>query len=84
MNISFTPNITLSRQIYDFTCTAYEIDEFNHENCIKYSIQDEGAYVNEDRFFITKYGQLMAPNQDRYYEDTKEFLDTVDSYYFGK
>ena len=84
MNISFTPNTTLSRQIYDFTCTAYEIDEFNYENCIKYSIQDEGAYVNEDRFFITRYGQLMAPNQDRYYEDTKEFLDTVDSYYFGK
>lgn len=37
-NSSFTPNQTLGRLIYDFSCTCTEIDEANLTNYIKYGI----------------------------------------------
>ena len=41
-NISFTPNQTLGRMIYDFSCTATEIGEANIQNYKLYEIQDFG------------------------------------------
>jgi hypothetical protein len=38
MNINFTPNQTLARNIYDFSCNAYEIDECSVDNYEKYGI----------------------------------------------
>lgn len=38
MNISFTPNQILSRRIYSFTCTAYEIDSSTAQNYDNYNI----------------------------------------------
>ena len=72
MNISFTPNNTLSRHIYDFTCTAQQVDEFNLTNCDKYGIQSIGEYVNKNSILIKKYGQVMRPNYGRYYALTDE------------
>jgi hypothetical protein len=69
MNISLTPNNNLSRQIYSFTCTAYEIDDFNYENCIKYGIQDCGAFVEQDKFLISKFGQIVMPSPNLYYSN---------------
>ena len=83
MNISLTPNNSLSRQIYSFTCTAYEIDEFNYQNCIKYNIQDEGEYVEQTSFSISKLGQLIIPSLDIYNKDTGNIIKTKDSSYFG-
>jgi hypothetical protein len=40
MNINFTPNKQINRQIYSFSCTAYEIAECNIENYKKYKIFD--------------------------------------------
>lgn len=37
MNISLTPNNTLSRMIYSFSAEAIEIDECSSENCLKYN-----------------------------------------------
>ena len=37
MNITLTPNNQLGRLIYDFSCTAYEIDKSTYENYIKYN-----------------------------------------------
>ena len=67
MNISFTPNNTLGRHIYDFTCTAQQVDEFNLQNCDKYEIQTKGEYVNEINTVVNKYGQLIAPDYNSYY-----------------
>lgn len=39
MDITFTPNQTLGRQIYTFQCMAYEVDDFTILNCDKYNIQ---------------------------------------------
>lgn len=38
MDISFTPNQTLGRLIYSFSCTAYEIGECNIDNYQRYKI----------------------------------------------
>lgn len=37
LDVNFTPNTTLGRMIYDFSCTAYEIDECSINNYKKYN-----------------------------------------------
>lgn len=44
LNISFTPNQTLGRMIYEFNSTAYEIDEVNIKNLEKLDILNLGQY----------------------------------------
>lgn len=83
MNITLTPNNTLSRQIYSFNCTAYEIDDFNYENCLKYDIQDNGKFVEQKEFLISKFGQIVTPSPNLYYSDSKISVLNEGSYYFG-
>ena len=72
MNISFTPNVTLGRQIYSFTCTAYEIDEFNYDNCVKYNIQDKGAFQYLTNYTFSVLGQINRPSKSVYYKESGE------------
>lgn len=67
MNISFTPNNQLSRHIYGFTCTAYQVDQFNVENCIKYGILNAGAYsaLSQRLYFLP--GQIESPTTGVFY-----------------
>lgn len=58
MNISLTPNVTLGRRIYSFTCTAYEIDDFTLENCNKYGIINLGNYQTVLEYKNEYLGQL--------------------------
>ena len=58
MNISLTPNATLGRRIYSFTCTAYEIDDFTLENCNKYGITNLGDYQTVLEYKNEYLGQL--------------------------
>ena len=69
MNISFTPNNTLSRHIYSFSCTAYEIDQFTYQNCLKYNIQQKGSIVTDTGINITVPGQLLAPAKNIYWKE---------------
>lgn len=80
MNISFTPNNTLSRHIYDFTCTAQEIDQFTIENCDKYNIQDRGQYSNKTEVNLVRQGQIMIPDYNLYYKTTINDNDAEDVY----
>lgn len=66
MNITLTPNNDLSRQIYTFNCTVYEIDNFNYQNCIKYGIQEQGEYVEQTSITVTKHGQIYIPQRQIY------------------
>lgn len=59
MNISFTPNQTLGRYIYDFSCEAYEVAECNNDNLDYYGIQPHSlSMINSIIDEYTKYGQL--------------------------
>lgn len=80
MNISFTPNNTLSRHIYDFTCTAQQIDQFTIENCDKYNIQDKGQYSNKTEVNLIRQGQVMIPDYNLYYKTTINDNDAEDVY----
>lgn len=42
IDINFTPNQSLSRMLYSFSSTAYEVDEKNFENILEYNIHDKG------------------------------------------
>lgn len=44
-NITLTPNTSLTRLIYDFSCSLYEVAEYNLENCKKYKVISQGDYV---------------------------------------
>ena len=80
MNISFTPNNTLSRHIYDFTCTAQQIDQFTIENCDKYNIQNKGQYSNKTEVSLIRQGQIMIPDYNLYYKTTINNNDAEEVY----
>lgn len=60
MNISLTPKQELNRLVYSFTATAFEIDDYNIENCIKYKIHTLNEYDRSNSAFFSdnKVGQL--------------------------
>lgn len=77
MNISFTPNNTLSRHIYSFTCTVQEVDEFSLQNCDKYGIQSMGGYIAQKNSFKHVHGQIIIPNPKRYLSNRERFNNEV-------
>lgn len=56
-NVSFTPNKTLGRKVYDFSATATEIAEYNITNLNKYKLISSynGIGVTEDKVFDSYY-----------------------------
>ncbi|MGN0992866.1 MAG: hypothetical protein ACI4PE_03000 [Bacilli bacterium] len=58
MDISFTPEQTLGRLVYSFSCNAYEIAEFTTENCNLYNIQPLGEVDTELAYTEEFMGQL--------------------------
>ena len=67
MDITFSPDATLGRHIYTFNCQAYEIDEFNIENCDKYGIQSLGEideYLSYTKDYIAQYNEIIPSNTD--------------------
>lgn len=61
MNISLTPNNSLGRLIYSFSCTVNEIDECIFSNYDKYNIQMIGTENYPDSKYFVKYGELHIP-----------------------
>lgn len=53
MNVSLTPNDTVSRMLHTFNCTAYEIAEYNRSNLVKYGFLEEknDSAINENMTF---------------------------------
>lgn len=60
LNVSLSPNDTLSRMIHTFNCTADEVDEFNIQNLIKYNI----LQPKEEQYY---YLQFRTMNLTEYY-----------------
>lgn len=73
MNINFTPNQTLSRMIYSFSCNAYEIDESTISNFDKYQIQSIGNIETNTDILYTIQGQIVKPQQDKSYSKSNTF-----------
>lgn len=71
MDISFTPNRTLSRMIYDFSCTAVQIDQCSIQNYNKYGIQTLGDYNRQLGYDNVLLGQITRPELDEYSVDTQ-------------
>lgn len=67
MDINFTPNQTLGRMIYDFSCMAYEVADYNIENCDIYKIQTIGEYdehlAYEDQY-IGQINEIIPAGKD--------------------
>ena len=67
MDINYTPNATLGRMIYDFSCTAYEVAECSVENYDTYRIQSTGqldehlSYENE---YLGQLNEIIPANTD--------------------
>ena len=45
-NITFTPNVTLGRKIYSFSCTVYEVANNSIDNINKYKIMETRRAIN--------------------------------------
>ena len=66
MDINFTPDKTSSRLIYNFTCTAVEVDKCSIENFDKYNIQTLGTYSTQLSLDNILLGQICRPEKDAY------------------
>ena len=67
MNVTFTPERTLGRMLYNFNATAYEIADCSISNLDKYNIQKIGRYdkqleLPEQRTF--NYTKLMPTEEE--------------------
>lgn len=76
MDINFTPNTVLGRQIYSFSCTAYEIDEFNLKNCHYYKIHNLGDYSKLLSYSSDYLGQI-----NRVYEANEDIVQAIEKEY---
>lgn len=59
MDISCSPNQSLSRMIYSFSANAYEMAEASMENYFKYGFYEIGEYETDFGIYETKLGQLV-------------------------
>lgn len=59
MDINFTPEQVLGGYIYNFSCTAYEIDACTQTNIDYYNIQPIGKYSETLQYIKDYFGQSM-------------------------
>ena len=88
-DINFTPNQTLGRMLYTFSCTANEIADFTMENCNLYNIQSLGQIDSELAYvenFMGQFNEVVPAGtdvlnllQEKYNKFMKEgFICSVD------
>ena len=53
MNVSLSPNETVSRMLHSFNCTAYEVGDYNLENLAQFDIFDPIESVAKQRRWMT-------------------------------
>ena len=60
MDVSFSPDQSLSRMLYSFSCGAYELDDNTVENYKKYNLLDTGKIENDLSVTNLKLGQYYG------------------------
>lgn len=60
MNVSLSPNDTVGRMLHTFNATAYEMDEFNFENLLKYKFVSD--YKNKSEVMVMETVTIDATN----------------------
>ena len=53
LNVSFSPTDSLNRMLHTFSCTAYEIAEFNHKNLEYYGLVDPSEHLTTQTRWLT-------------------------------
>lgn len=64
MNVSLTPNNTLSRFIYDFSAEIVEIAEYSMENLKALGLLDKGTYVPIEDVLLDKFGIINVKDSN--------------------
>ena len=80
-NVNLTPENQLGRYIYSFSCDAFEIAEFNIDNCIKYileTIQEQEISKPQDGIKIEEEFSAFSFNIEKviFNDNIKESLYT--------
>jgi hypothetical protein len=66
MNVSMSPNDTVGRMLHTFTCTAYEIAEFNFDNLERY------GFINPEEKLTVQTRWLTVDLTDYTYDASDE------------
>ena len=82
MNITLEPVDGLNRHLYNFSCTATEIDDFNLLNCDKYNIQRIGEY--KDVHLKTKELKSFFTQETGYFKISENICDRIANKFFNK
>lgn len=72
-NVSLTPNDTVGRLLHSFSATAYEIQEYNHENLVEVGIIKDSLLIG--------LNSIMGESSQTYYlqelKESENFLYTI-------
>ena len=64
MDISTSPNQTLSRLVSNFTASANEVDEYTMDNCLKYGFYTPKEYQNNEVIEIEQWEEMQTPSAE--------------------
>lgn len=85
LDVGFNPIQSVGRLIYDFSCSASEIDEANMPNYQKYGFYDPGIYGSDFSIVLTCLGQIDGTfkNTDNIFKLIYEKYDSQGQNYGG-
>ena len=73
LNVSLTPKTELGRMIHEFTCTAYEIADFNYQSLLDLGILSINEINGvEQQYFSRKINELLT---DKNYNANTKYYD---------
>lgn len=72
LNVSLTPNDTLSRMIHTFNATAYEVADISYENLCQLNIIDQQSSLNNK---FLKFTTIPLATKDHNYAKLKNFYE---------
>lgn len=82
MNVSFTPNQSLGRMVYNFSATAHEIADCTLANISKYKIQENRGYqeiIKEDEIINENFASATFTTQGpvNYFDNLNIKIDNL-------
>lgn len=78
LNVSLSPEKTLGRMLYNFSCTAYEVADSNYATLDKYGVVTIGSYAEVNENVITRvFGQIAGnyTTQDNLIDEMKKVVE---------
>ena len=87
LNVNLTPKAELGRMIHEFTCTAYEIADFNYQNLLDLGLLNIESFNEIEKHWFSKEAKNIFvstnKNSDGYYSLDLENKEIIGAQFTG-